>query len=125
MRKGLFTLSDDVEEFEGYVEGEYRGWANVCMTTDQVIEFLNSTPYDYKFEEYNLIVWWESNEAQKIEPSSLPTDDGDILVGYFLDLEWMEVEIRYDPCQCGKIMEYKTTEVAPQYCSQECKDNDK
>lgn len=95
MKLSRFTLSDDLKEFEGYTDGSlWNGWANVCFTKEQVIEFMKTTPYDYCFygEGQNLIIYWD-DENEVIESSPLPTDDGDILEGYFLDsIEFMEVE---------------------------------
>ncbi len=99
MYKSKFTLSDDHEEFEGYTDGSlWNGWANVCFTREQVIEFMKTTPYDFRFEQTQfpipdgLTIYWD--DVEEFYPSTpLPTDDGDILEGYFLDgLEFMEVE---------------------------------
>jgi len=98
MYKSKFTLSDDTEEFEGYTDGSlWNGWANVCFTREQVIDFLDGLPYEWRFVEGNLagspqlVIYWD--EMGEFYPSTpLPTDDGHILVGYFLDgLEFMEV----------------------------------
>ena len=100
MYKSKFTLSDDTEEFEGYTDGSlWNGWANVCFTKEQVIEFLKTTPYDFQFKnedsEYydtTLVIFWDDGE-EYFPSTTLPTDDGDILEGYFLDgLEFMEAE---------------------------------
>ena len=98
MYKSKFTLSDDTEEFEGYTDGSlWNGWANVCFTKEQVIEFLKTTPYDFRFDVDKsegvpvLIIDWNGGEIYFSSP--LPTDDGDILEGFFLDgLEFMEVD---------------------------------
>lgn len=98
MYKSKFTLSDDTEVFEGYTDGSlWNGWANVCFTEEQVKAFLDSTPYDYGiYGEVQsppvLVIHWDDGD-EIFESTPLPTDDGDILVGYFLDgLEFMEVE---------------------------------
>ena len=96
MRKSKFTLSNGKEEFEGYTDGGlWNGWANVCLTQEQIKEFLDISPYDYRFiedKQSSLVVFWA--DVIRTYPSSpLPTDDGDILEGYFLDgLEFIEVE---------------------------------
>ena len=96
MRLSKVTLSDDYVEYDAYVENNSNGWAEVFFTKEQLIEFLKSTPYEYKFSENGGIeqvtIWWEQSEPETILSSPLPTDDGDILVGYFLDMEWMEVK---------------------------------
>ena len=117
MYKSKFTLSDDVEEFEGYTDGSlWNGWANVCFTRNQVKEFLDTTPYDYRFIEGDmvkntdaqLIIYWEDGEEQ-FPSSPLPTDNGDILEGFFLEgLEFMEVVKKYTKVcpNCFKEIEY-------------------
>lgn len=100
MYKSKFTTSDDYDEFEGYTDGSlWNGWAHVCLSREQLVEFLKctSTPYDFKFSENGGIpqvtIWWDKNEPETIQSTPLPTDDGDILEGYFLDgFEFMEVK---------------------------------
>ena len=98
MYKCKFTLSDDEEEFEGYTDGSlWNGWANVYFSREQIEEFLKSLPYDFKLSENGGIpqvtIWWDKNEPETTQSTPLPTDDGDILEGYFLDgLKFMEVE---------------------------------
>jgi hypothetical protein len=98
MYKSKFTLSDDKEEFEGYTDGSlWDGWANVCLSREQIEEFLKSLPYDFKFSENGGIpqvtIWWDINEPETTKSIPLPLDNGDIIEGYFLDgLEFMEVE---------------------------------
>jgi len=100
MYKSKFTLSDDTEEFEGYTDGsEWNGWANVCFTKEQICEFMKTTPYDFHFgvnkltKIETLIIYWVVGEGETYHSTPLPTDEGDILVGFFLDgLEFMEVE---------------------------------
>jgi len=100
MHRSKFTLSDDTEEFEGYTDDSlWHGWANVCFTKEQVIEFLKSTPYDFTFgtnkltQTETLNIYWTLEEAEQFLSTPLPTDDGEVLVGYFLEeLEFMEVE---------------------------------
>jgi hypothetical protein len=97
MRLSKFTLSDDDEEFEGYTDGTlWNGWISVCFTPEQVIDFMKTTPYDYRFEhgnrnDYGLVIYWDDGE-EYIPCTPLPTDDGDILEGFFIELEFMEVE---------------------------------
>ena len=97
MKLSKFTLSDNDEVFEGYTDGTNCKWANVCFSREQLIEFLGSTPYDFRFDNDGevpiVLVYWEKNEhPELIFSTPLPTDDGEILEGYFLDLEFMEVE---------------------------------
>jgi hypothetical protein len=103
MYKSKFTLSDGLEEFEGYTDGSlWNGWSNVCFTKEQVEAFLNTTPYDYRFADTvqengeklwtTLYIYWD-NGVDSYPSTPLPTDDGDILEGFFLDgLEFMEAE---------------------------------
>jgi len=103
MYKSKFTLSDDKEEFEGYTDGSlWNGWANVCFTKEQVKAFLEATPHDYRFADTKqengkvlwtqLFIYWD-NGVESYPSSPIPTDDGQILEGWFLDgLEFMEVE---------------------------------
>jgi len=97
MHKSKFTLSDNEEEFEGYTDGSlWNGWANVCFTKEQVIEFLRTTPYDFGFfggeVGDNLVIYWDDND-ETFPSTPLPLDNGDIIEGYFLDgMEFMEVE---------------------------------
>lgn len=90
-----FTMSDDREEFEGYTDGSlWNGWANICLTKEQAIKFLQSTPYDFRFEEkedgaHLLWIYWE-NEVDHFYSSPLPVDGHGIEEGWFLDgLEFM------------------------------------
>jgi hypothetical protein len=94
MYKSKFTLSDDTEEFEGYTDGSlWNGWANVLFTKEQMEAFLNSTPYDYHFTELGVVVHWDDKE-ELFYSSPIPTDSGDILLGYALDgYEFMEQEL--------------------------------
>jgi len=105
MYKSKFTLSDTDDVFEGYTDGSlWNGWANVCFTREQIKNFMDTTPYNYKFIESGtfpnliegwyplLVVYWDMEE-EVYHSTSLPTDNGDILEGYFLDgLEFMEIE---------------------------------
>jgi hypothetical protein len=57
---------------------------------------MKTTPYDYRFEhgnrnDYGLVIYWDDGE-EYIPCTPLPTDDGDILEGFFIELEFMEVE---------------------------------
>lgn len=98
MYKSKFTLSDDHEEFEGYTDGSlWNGWANVCFTKTQVKKLLDTWPYDYRFFgrgiNEKLIVYIDSSGNETFHSTPLPTDDGRIKRGFFLDgFEFMEVE---------------------------------
>jgi hypothetical protein len=81
--------------FEGYTDGTlWNGWANVCFTRQQVSAWLDSTPYDYRFLEpktvlnrrdYPVLLVYFHDREEMIESSPLPTDDGEILEGYFME----------------------------------------
>jgi len=103
MYKSKFVFCDGEDEYEGYTDGElWNGWANVFFTREQLVEMLDSLPYDYRFCEANsvlnnrnfpiLIVYFEDEEI--IESSPFYADDLETLVeGYcFEGFEFMEVK---------------------------------
>ena len=78
------TAEDNV--IECYTDGTlWNGWTSVCMTREQVSEWLNASPYDYRFLDNGTLVIAYDDRAERIESTPLPTDDGQILEGYFLD----------------------------------------
>lgn len=112
MYKSKFTFSDGDEEFEGYTNGStWNKWANVCFTKNQVKELLDTLPYNYRFvegKETILLIYWEDG-VRRYPSSPLPTDDGEVFEGFFLDeLEFVEVgEKNTKICpNCHKEIEY-------------------
>ena len=106
MKKSLFTLSDNEEQFEGYTDGSlWNGWANVHFTREQIGAWLDSSPYDYRFFEANtpmnnreypvLVIYFEDEEVIESSLLCLQYEDGtvEILESYSLEgFEFMEVE---------------------------------
>lgn len=97
MYKSRFRIFGETEEFEGYTDGSlWNGWANVCFTREQVKVFLDTTPYNYKFDNTSvdgctLFIYW--NGGEMIWSTPLPTDNGEIFEGFFLDgIKFVEVE---------------------------------
>ena len=96
---------DENEEniFEGYTDGTlWNGWANVCFTREQVSVWLDTSPYDYKFLEaktklnkrdYPVLLIHFDDREETIESTPLPTDSGEILEGYFMEIYFfVEIE---------------------------------
>lgn len=89
MYKALASIDGDTAEdnvIECYTDGTlWNGWTSVCMTREQVSEWLNASPYDYRFDDDGTLLIAYDDRTEKIESTPLPTDDGQILEGYFLD----------------------------------------
>ena len=76
MRKATYKLEgNDDETFTGYTDDSLPQ-SNVAMTKEEVIKVLDASPYDYRFKGNTL---------------TIPTDSGDILRGWFIDLDLEEV----------------------------------
>ena len=98
MYKSKFSIDGDEDSeniVEGYTDGTlWNGWANVCFTREQVSAWLDASPYDYRFLEANtkmnkrdypvLLIYFDDRE-EIIESTPLPTDNGEILEGYFME----------------------------------------
>lgn len=89
MYKALVSIDGDTAEdnvIEAYTDGTlWNGWTSVCMTREQVSEWLNASPYDYRFLADGTLVIAYDDRTEQIESTPLPTDDGQILEGYFMD----------------------------------------
>ena len=106
MYKSKFSIDGDESEeniIEGYTDGTlWNGWANVCFTRQQVSSWLDASPYDHKFLEPKtklnerdhpvLLIYFDDRE-ETIGSTPLPTDDGNILEGYFME-SYCFVEIK-------------------------------
>ncbi len=86
----LFSILADAKIQEStYTVGyntETKEWTNV--------EWLDASPYDYKFLEaktklnkrdYPVLLIYFDDREEIIESTPLPTDDGEILEGYFME----------------------------------------
>jgi hypothetical protein len=106
MYKSKFSVDGDENDdniIEGYTDGTtWNGGANVCLTREQVSEWLDASPYDYRFLEartkfnrrdYPVLLIYFGDREETIESTPLPTDSGDILEGYFMEgYRFVEVE---------------------------------
>ena len=74
--KCKFMFSDSEEIYEGCSDGTaWNGWANIFMSKEQVKDFLDCLPYDYKF--YNkgeiipsIVIYGLGNDGQENVESS-------------------------------------------------------
>ncbi len=98
MYKSKFSIDGDENEeniIEGYTDGTlWNGWANVCFTREQVSAWLDGSPYDYRFLEaktklnkrdYPVLLVYFDDREETIDSTPLPTDNGEILEGYFME----------------------------------------
>jgi hypothetical protein len=106
MYKSNFSIDGDRNEegvFEGYTDGTlWNGSANVCFTREQVAKLLDSSPYDYRFLEsktvlnkrdYPVLLVYFGDHEEVVESTPLPTKDGEILEGYFME-DYCFIEVR-------------------------------
>jgi hypothetical protein len=78
---------EDTEVFEGYTNG-ILPTPNIALIKKEVIRFLDSSPYDYRFVKHGSISFLRVYKGERfvdIPSTPVPTDDGNILEGYFLD----------------------------------------
>jgi hypothetical protein len=98
MYKSNFSINGDKNQediFEGYTDGMmWNDSANVCFTREQVAKLLDISPYDYRFLEaktllnkrdYPVLLIYFDDHEEVIESTPLPTNDGEILEGYFIE----------------------------------------
>lgn len=80
---------------EGYTDGTlWNGWANICFTREQVSQWLDASPYDYRFLEaktalnkrdYPVLLIYFDDQEEIIESTSFQIDSGKTLEGYFIE----------------------------------------
>jgi len=61
---------------------------DIALTKEEAIKFLDTSPYDYRFIEKGGISFLRVYRGERFEdiPSTpIPTDEGDIFEGYFLE----------------------------------------
>lgn len=78
---------EDTEVFEGYTDNSLPA-SHIAMVEAEVIKFLDSTPYDYRFIEDkgpSILRVYKGVRYEDIQSTLIPTDDGDIFEGYFLN----------------------------------------
>lgn len=91
MRKAIYKLGQNEDEtFTGYTDDSLPG-LNVAMTKEEAVKVLDASPYDYRFEKDTLIIY-HHERTKKIHSTPIPTNSGDILKGWFIDLDLEEVE---------------------------------
>lgn len=92
MRKTTYILGQDQEEtFTGYTDDSLPS-ENVAMTKEEIIKVLDASPYDYRFEKNTLKIYKNKGRAINIPSTPIPTESGEILKGWFIDLDLQEVE---------------------------------
>lgn len=84
--------SEELQTVEAYTDGsDWNGWANVALTRKGLTDWLNASPYDYRFFEQNenpAVRIYMPNKEEVIESSPLlvPTDGGlDLVEVYFME----------------------------------------
>ncbi len=98
MYRSKFSIDgneNDDNIVEGYTDGTlWNGWAIVCFTHDQVSAWLDASPYDYRFLEprtplnkrdYPVLLIYFDDREDTIEATSLSTDTGEMLEGYYME----------------------------------------
>ena len=104
--KCRFTFSDGGfdEIYDGYTDDTlWNGWANVFMSKEQIKDFLDCLPYDYKFyskEDENkgssvpcLVIFGLGNGDEEIVESSTIWDGKEFIESYSLEgYEFVVVE---------------------------------
>ena len=89
MRKTTYKLEgNDDETFTGYTDDSLPQ-SGVAMTKDEAIKVLDASPYDYRFKGNTLTIY--KVRGINIPSTPIPTDSGDILRGWFIDLDLEEV----------------------------------
>jgi len=86
---------EDTDVFEGYTDNNLPT-PNIAFTKEEVIKILDSSPYDYRFMKQGGVPFLRVYRGERYEdiPSTpIPTNDGNILEGYFLDgYDLVEIE---------------------------------
>ena len=91
MRKATYKLGqNDEETFTGYTDDSLPG-LNVAMTKEEAVKVLDASPYDYRFTKDTLTIYHDKG-IKKEQSTPIPTDSGDILKGWFIDLDLEEIE---------------------------------
>jgi hypothetical protein len=78
---------EDTEIFEGYSDNSLPA-PHIALVKDEVIKFLDSTPYDYRFIKQGGVPFLRVYRGERYEDiPAIPvlTDEGDIYEGYFLN----------------------------------------
>ena len=78
---------EDTEVFEGYTDDTLPA-PGVALSKEEVIRFLDSSPYDYRFVKHGGIPFlrvYRGERYDDISSTPIPTDDGGVYEGYFLD----------------------------------------
>jgi hypothetical protein len=78
---------EDTEIFEGYTDNSLPN-PDIALTKEEVIKFLDGSPYDYRFMKQGGIPFlrvYKGEQHEDIPSTPIPTNDGDIFEGYFLD----------------------------------------
>lgn len=78
------TNDDDYEVYQAYSNGSlWNGWLNVAFTKEQLLSWLDATPYDVRFMDGKCIIYMEDEDI--LESSKIILDDGSELAVYFMD----------------------------------------
>jgi hypothetical protein len=78
---------EESEIFEGYTDNILPTPA-MALTKDEVIKFLDTSPYDYRFMKQGgnpILRVFRGERYEDIKSSPIPTDEGDFFEGYFLN----------------------------------------
>lgn len=91
MRKATYKLGQyEDETFTGYTDDSLPS-LNVAMTKEEAIKVLDASPYDYRFKGDKLTIY-KDGRGTNIPSTPIPTDSGDILKGWFIDLDLEEIQ---------------------------------
>lgn len=91
LRKGKFSIDGDTEEntiVDGWTdESTWNGWDNIWLDESQLVEWLDSSPYDYrKLANGSILVYFE--EEQTFTPDEVDGMTLYCMNGYcFVELE--------------------------------------
>jgi hypothetical protein len=88
-------VDEDTEIFEGYTDNILPS-PSIALAKKEVIRFLDSSPYDYRFLKHGGIPFlrvYKGERYEDVPSTSVPTDDGEVQEGYFMDgLGLVEIE---------------------------------
>jgi hypothetical protein len=81
------VTDEDSEVFDGYTD-DALPTSGIALTSEEANQFLSSSPYDFRFMkdgETPFLRVYRGERYEDIPSTPIPTDDGNILEGYFLD----------------------------------------
>lgn len=99
IRVSIDGKTDEEDEiYVGYTDNSLPA-PHITLAKDEVIRFLDSSPYDYRLIKHRGIPYLRVYRSQSSQPyedipsTPIPTEEGDILEGYFLEgFDLVEIE---------------------------------